>query len=93
MGVDKRALLRAFLRRQGLYKKLSADEIRLFLLLIVFAEERGREEKLSWENVRKYLGESFGKGRLKRAASSLEEMELVKVDPPAAGVDIVYELL
>lgn len=93
MGADKRALLRTFLRTQDLYKKLSADEIRLFLLLIVFAEEGKREGKLSWENVRKYLGESFRKDRLKKAASSLEEMELVKMDFPRKGGNIVYELL
>jgi len=33
-----------------------------------------REGKLSWENVKEYLGDNFGKDRLKRTVSSLEKV-------------------
>ena len=91
MGVGKRGLLKAFLDRGDLCKKLSGDEIRLFLLLVVFAEER--KGKLSWENVKRYLGDDFRKDRLKRAASTLEEVGLAKMDFPPRGADIVFQLL
>lgn len=74
MQVDKRVLLKAFLRREDLCKKLSPDDIRLFLLLVVSSEKGKREGKLSWENVKEYLGDNFGKDRLKRTASSLEKV-------------------
>lgn len=93
MGVSKRGLLKAFLARQDLCKKLSADEIRLFLLLVVFAEERKSEGKLSWENVKKYLGDDFRKDQLKRAASTLEEMGLARMDYLSREADIVFQLL
>lgn len=91
--VDKRGLLRAFLARRDLYKKLSADEIRLFLLLVVFAEVGKREGKLSWENTKKYLGANFGKDRLKSSASTLEEMGLARMDFPPRQAEIAYRLL
>ena len=93
MQVDKRCLLKAFLGRQDLCKKLSADEIRLFLLLVVFAEGRKREGTLNWENVKEYLGDNFRKDRLKRAASTLEEVGLARMDYPPRGADIVFQLL
>jgi len=93
MGVDKQGLLRAFLDRGDLCKKLSGDEIRLFLLLVVFAEGRKRKGKLSWENVKRYLGDDFRKDQLKRAASTLEEMGLARMDYPPRGADIVFQLL
>lgn len=93
MVVDKRGLLRAFLARRDLYKKLSADEIRLFLLLVVFAEVRKREGKLSWENTKKYLGANFGKDQLKSSASTLEEMGLARMHFPPGARDIVFQLL
>jgi len=91
--VDKRGLLKAFLRREDLCKKLSADDIRLFLLLIVSSEKGKREAKLSWENVKEYLGDNFGKDRLKRAASSLEKVGLAKVTFPPGEAEIAYRLL
>jgi hypothetical protein len=93
MQVDKRGLLRAFLVKQDLCQKLSVDEIRVFLLLVVFAEERKREGMLSWENVKEYLGDDFRKDRLKRAASTLEEMGLAKMDFPPREAYIVFQLL
>ena len=91
--VDKRGLLRAFLARRDLYKKLSADEIRLFLLLVVFAEVGKREGKLSWDNTKKYLGANFGKDRLKSSASTLEEMGLARMNFPPRQAEIAYRLL
>lgn len=93
MQVDKRGLLKAFLDRGDPCKKLSADEIRLFLLLVVFAEGRKREGMLSWENVKKYLGDDFRKDRLKRAASTLGEAGLARMYYPPREVDIVFQLL
>ena len=93
MGVSKQGLLRAFLGRQDLCEKLSGDEIRLLLLLVVFAEGRKMEGTLSWENVKKYLGDDFRKDQLKRAASTLEEMELARMDYPPREADIVFQLL
>jgi len=93
MQVDKRGLLKAFLRREDLCEKLSPDGIRLFLLLVVSSEKGKREGKLSWENVKEYLGDNFGKDRLKRTASSLEKVGLAKVTFHPGEVEIAYRLL
>lgn len=93
MQVDKRGLLKAFLRREDLCKKLSPDDIRLFLLLVVSSEKGEREGKLSWENVKEYLGDNFGKDRLKRTASSLEKVGLAQVTFHPGEAEIAYRLL
>lgn len=93
MRVDKRGLLKAFLRREDLCKKLSPHDIRLFLLLVVSSEKGKREGKLSWENVKEYLGDNFGKDRLKRTASRLEKMGLAKVTFHPGGTHIAFQLL
>ena len=81
------------MRRVDLCEKLSPDEVRLFLLLIVFAQEGKKEGKLSWDNTKKYLGANFGKDRLKSSAPTLEEMGLARMNFPPRQAEIAYRLL
>jgi len=90
--MNKRQLLK-ILTDSDLWKKLSPEEIRLYLLLIIFAGKRGNRGKLRWEELKEWLGESFDIKQLEKAAYSLESFHLVKVGCSSKDSEIRFELL
>jgi len=90
--MDKRQLLK-ILTKPDLWKKLSPEEIRLYLLLIIFVGNRRNRGKLKWEELKEWLGGNFDIKHLKKAASSLESFHLVKINCSSKDSEIRFELL
>jgi len=90
--MNKRQLL-TMLTDSDLWKKISPEEIRLYLLLVIFAGERGNRGKLRWKELKEWLGESFDIKQLEKAAYSLESFHLVKIDYSSKDSEIRFELL
>jgi len=76
-----------------LWKKLSPEEIRLYLLLIIFTGKRGDRGKLRWEELKEWLGGNFDINHLKKAAYNLESSHLVKINCSSKDSEIRFELL
>lgn len=77
MRVDKREILRKLVRGD-LWEKLSAKEIRLYLLLIIATDKKKGAGKLSWEEISYYLGPGFTWNELKEIVSNLQKLCLVE---------------
>jgi len=90
--MNKRQLL-TMLTNPDLWKKLSPEEIRLYLLLIIFAGKRGNRVELRWEELKEWLGENFDIEYLKKAVYSLESFHLVKINCSSKDSEIRFELL
>ncbi len=92
MCIDKRKLLWT-LTEKGLWKDLSPEEIRSYLLLIVFADISNGEGKLSWKDLNYYLGPHFHREMLIRAAQNLERLHLVRMKFSLDKLEIEYKIL
>ncbi|MEA1965423.1 MAG: hypothetical protein U9O41_09945, partial [Candidatus Aerophobetes bacterium] len=67
--MNKRRLLTK-LTDSDLWEELSPEEIRLYLLLVIFVGKRKRKGKLRWGELKEWLGENFDIKQLKKAAYS-----------------------
>jgi hypothetical protein len=90
MRINKRELLKK-LTQENLWKKLSSEEIRLYLLLIIFADKIKGTGRLSSKVLQGCLGTDFLGNRLEKAAHDLENLRLVKLD--ISGPEIEFEFL
>ena len=92
MKINKRELLKR-LTQEDLWKKLSSEEIRLYLLLVVFADEVEGTGKLSLQVFEGCLGSSFLRDQLEEAAHNLEKLHLVQINISSSGSEIRFEFL
>jgi hypothetical protein len=92
MRINKRELLKK-LTHENLWKRLSSEEIRLYLLLIIFADKVKGTGRLSSKVLEGCLGSDFLRERLEKAAHDLEDLRLVKLDISSPGPEIEFELL
>jgi len=92
MRIDKRELLRK-LTHENLWKRLSSEEIRLYLVLIIFADEVKGTGRLSSKALEGCLGNNFSRDQLQKAAHDLEKLHLVKLDISSPGSEIEFEFL
>jgi len=92
MRINKRKLLQK-LSQENLWKRLSWEEIRLYLVLIIFADEVKGTGRLSSEVLEGCLGSSFPGLQLEKAAHDLEKLCLVKLDISWPGSEIEFEFL
>ena len=90
MRIDKRELLRK-LTHENLWKRLSSEEIRLYLVLIIFADEVKGTGRLSSKALEGCLGNNFSRDQLQKAAHDLEKLHLVKLD--ISSPEIEFEFL
>ena len=58
---------------------LSTDELKLYLLLLVYTKKFGEKELVNIEIIRRCLGRDFTIKRLKKASSSLMKHKLAKI--------------
>ncbi len=77
----------------NLWKRLSWEEIRLYLVLIIFADEVKGTGRLSSKVLEGCLGDNFPRGQLEKAAHDLENLSLVKLDISSPGSEIEFEFL
>ena len=92
MRINKRELLKK-LTEENLWKKLSSEEIRLYLLLIIFADKIKGTGRLSSKVLQGCLGSNFLGNRLEKAAHDLENLRLVKLGISRPGPEIEFEFL
>ncbi len=92
MRINKRELLKK-LSEENLWKKLSSEQIRLYLLLIIFADKVKGTGRLSSKVLQGCLGTNFLRNRLEKAAHDLENLRLVKLDISWPGPEIEFEFL
>ena len=92
MKINKRELLKK-LTEENLWKRLSSEEIRLYLLLIIFADQVKGTGRLSLRALERCLGNNFPRDQLEKAARDLENLHLVKLDISSPGLEIEFEFL
>ncbi|MBA7710651.1 hypothetical protein ES703_119596 [subsurface metagenome] len=90
MRINKRELLEK-LTQENLWKKLSSEEIRLYLLLIIFADRVKGTGRINSKVLEGCLGSNFLRERLEKAAHDLEDLRLVKLDISSPGPEIQFE--
>ena len=92
MKIDKRKLLKK-LTQGDLWKNLSAETIRLYLLIIICADNAKETGRLSLEVLERCLGSNFARGQLEKALRDLENFSLLKLDISSPGSEIKFEFL
>lgn len=92
MKIDKRELLKR-ITQENLWKKLFSEEIKLYLLIVIFADEVKGTGKLSLEVLEGCLGSNFPRNRLEEAAHDLQSLNLVKINISSLGSGIEFEFL
>jgi len=92
MRINKRELLKK-LTYENLWKRLSSEEIRLYLLLIIFADKVKGTGRLSSKVLEGCLGSNFLRNQLEKAAHDLEKLRLVKLDISSPRLEIEFEFL
>ena len=92
MRINKRELLKK-LTQEDLWKRLSSEEIRLYLLLIIFADRVKGTGRISSKVLEGCLGTNFLRGKLEKAAHDLENLRLVKLGISSPGSGIEFEFL
>jgi len=92
MKTNKRELLRKLIQ-EDLWKKLSPEEVRLYLVLITFAVEVKGTGRLGSKDLEGCLGPNFSRSRLEKAALDLENLHLGKADISSRGPAIEFEFL
>jgi len=92
MSIDKRKLLWT-ITEKGLWKDLSSEEIRLYFLLLIFADISNGEGKISWNDLNYYLAPHFHREKLKKTVQNLEKLHLVKINFSMDKSEIGYKIL
>jgi len=92
MKIDKGELLKS-ITQENLWKKLFSEEITLYLLLIIFADEAKGAGKLSLEVLEGCLGSNFPRDQLEEAAHDLQSLNLVKINISSSGSGVEFEFL
>ena len=92
MSTHKRELLNRLIE-ESLWKRLSWCDIRLYLFLVICADERKGKGRLSLEVLEKCLGDKFSWERLEKAAHNLEKLRLAKINISSSGSEIEFEFL
>lgn len=92
MSTDKRELLEK-LAGGNVWKGLSWCDIRLYLFLVICADERKGKGRLSLEVLKRCLGDKFSWEQLEKAAHNLEELHLIKIDILSSCSEIEFEFL
>ena len=92
MKINKRELLKKLIE-ENLWERLSPEEIRLYLLLIIFADKVKGTGRLSSKVLEGCLGSNFLRERLEKVAHDLEDLRLVKLDISSPGSEIEFEFL
>ena len=92
MKIDKHELLKS-ITQENLWKKLFSEEITLYLLLIICADEIRGAGRLSPEVLERCLGSDFTMDQLEKAFRELENLSLLKLDVLPLGPGIEFRLL
>jgi len=92
MKIDKRKLLKTIIT-QDLREKISPEEIRLYLLLIVSVDQAKGVGKLSREYLERYLGHSLDNEQIEEVARTFQRLHLARIDYSPEESEIGFRLL
>jgi len=92
MKIDKRKLLRKIIT-QDLREKMSREEIRLYLLLIVSADQTNGVGKISKEYLERYLGHSLQNEQLEKTARIFQRLHLAEINYFPGKPEIEFRVL
>ena len=92
MRINKGELLKK-LTQENLWKKLSGEEIRLYLLLIICADQVKGTGRLSSKALERCVGNALPRNQLEKVAHHLKHLRLVKLDISWSGSEIEFEFL
>ena len=91
MKIDKRKLLQRIIG-QELWKKMSLEEIRLYLLLIISVDQTSGVGKLSTESLERYLGYSLQDEQLGKVARTFQRLHLAEITYSSGKREIGFRL-
>ena len=92
MSTHKRELLNKLIE-ESLWKRLSWCDIRLYLFLVICADEGKGKGRLSLEVLEKSLGDKLSREQLEKAAHNLEKLHLGKINISSSASEIEFEFL
>ncbi len=92
MSTHRRELLNKLIE-ESLWKRLSWCDIRLYLFLVICADEAKGKGRLSLEVLEKCLGDKFSWEQLEKAAHNLEKLHLAKINISSLSSKIEFEFL
>ena len=78
---------------ENLWKRLSWCDIRLYLFLVIYADEGKGKGRLSIEVLEKCLGDKFSWEQLEKAAHNLKKFHLGKINISSSASEIEFEFL
>ena len=92
MKIDKGELLEK-LSQTNLWQNLSAEEVRVYLLLIICADDIRGAGRLSPEVLERCSGNNFTVDQLEKALHEVEDLSLLRLDIASAGSEIGFRFL
>ena len=91
MEIDRGKLLRALIT-EDLWKKLSPEEVRLYLLLIISIDETKKIGKLTKRDIEKCLGYSLTVKELEKILHTFRELNLAEIEYSKEKSEIKFRL-
>jgi len=92
MDINRQKLLRTLIT-EDLWKRLSPEEVRLYLLLIISIDEKKETGKLKKHHIEKCLGYSLTVGQLEKIGHTLRELHLAEIEYSKEKSEIKFTLL
>ncbi len=92
MEIDRRKLLRRLIT-EDLWKRLSPEKVRLYLVLIVSIDETKKIGKLKKQDIEKCLGYSLTVGQLEKIGHTLRELNLADIEYFKEKAEIKFTLV
>ncbi|MEA3485710.1 MAG: hypothetical protein U9R03_03270 [Candidatus Aerophobetes bacterium] len=91
MKIDKRKLLKTIIT-QDLRKKMSPEEIRVYLLLVISVDQANGMGKISREYLERHLGHSLYNEQLEKMAHTFRRLHFAKIDYSPEKSEIEFRL-
>ena len=91
MDINRRKLLRR-LTTEDLWKRLSPEEVRLYLLLIISIDEAKKIGKLKKQDIEKGLGYCLTVGQLEKILHTFRELNLAEIEYSEEKSEIKFTL-
>ena len=92
MDIDRGKLLRTLIA-EHLWKRLSPEEVRLYLLLVISIDETKKIRKLKKQDIEKCPGYSLTAGQLEKIAHTFRELHLAEIEYSKEKSEIKFTLL
>ena len=92
MCINRRELLSTLIT-ENLWKRLSPEEVRLYLLLVISIDETKEIGKLEKRDIEKCLGYSLAVGQLEKITYTFRELHLAEIEYSKEKSEIKFELV